>query len=486
MRALVSVTNKSGLDVFCRGLKRNGWEFTASSGTAAFLRSKNIPVDDISNLTGFVKMLGGRVKTLHPMIFGGILARATDSADIKKYKLPLIDMVITNFYILKKGNNFVETIDIGGLALLRAAAKNYTRVIPVCDPADYKTVLKAIKSRKMDNKIRKALALKVFDLCSRYNSRIVEIMSPAESFPGNMALSLKKMMDLRYGENPHQKAAFYSEKQFPGNIFQGKPLSYNNILDMEAAILLAIRFSRGGCVIVKHTNPCGAAISSDQVKAYKNALDCDPVSAFGGIVSFNRKVTRKTAVLLTKHFFEVIAAPDFDKGAKEVLSKKPKLILFKYRKWDAGLAVRRTLGGYLVQEVKFPSIKLKEASGKLTKKEKDDIIFGLKVAFSVASNSSLVVKNGRTLGIGPGQCCRIESVKIAIGRAKKVAGKNAAGMVMVSDGFFPFDDSVRAAAKAGIKVVAAPAGSIRDNAVAATAKKLGVKLAFINNRFFRH
>jgi len=486
MRALISVTDKNGLDVFCRGLKRNGWKFTASSGTAAFLRSKNIPVSDTSSLTGFVKMLGGRVKTLHPMIFGGILARSTDGADIKKYKLPLIDMVITNFYILKKGSNFAETIDIGGLSLLRAAAKNHTRVIPVCDPSDYKKVLKAIESGKMDNKMRKALAVKAFALCARYNSRIVEIMSHGESFPANMSLSLKKMTDLRYGENPHQKAAFYSEKRFPGNILQGKPLSYNNILDIEAAILPVLRFSRGGCVIIKHTNPCGAAISSDQVKAYKNALDCDPVSAFGGIVSFNRKVTGKTAALLMKHFFEVICAPDFDKGALKILSGKPKLILFKYRKWDAGLAVRRSLGGYLVQEAKFPSIKLKEACGKLTEKEKDDILFGLKVAFSVASNSSLVVKNGRTLGIGPGQCCRIESVKIAIGRAKKVGGKNAAGMVMVSDGFFPFDDSVRAAAKAGIKVIAAPAGSIKDKAVAATAKKLGVKLAFINNRLFRH
>jgi len=482
MRALISVTDKTGLAGFCRVLKKNGWSITATSGTAAYLRSKKIPVDDTSGLTGFVKMLGGRVKTLHPAIFGGILARHSDGKDIKKYKLPLIDMVVVNFYALKNGRNFEETIDIGGLSLLRAAAKNYKRVIPVCDPADYKTGLKAFT----DNTTRKTLAVKAFDLCARYNSRIVEIMSPSESFPGTMALTLKKMMDLRYGENPHQKAAFYSGKSFPGKILQGKPLSYNNILDMEASILTAERFSRSGCVIIKHTNPCGAAIASNQLKTYKNALDCDPVSAFGGIVAFNRKVAKKTAVLLMEHFFEVVCAPDFDKGAVKILSGKPKLILFKYRKWDAGSAVRRALGGYLVQQAKFPSIELKEAGGKLTKAERDGILFGLKIIFSVASNSSVIVRDGRTLGIGPGQCSRIQSVKIAISRAVKLTGKKMKGTVLVSDGFFPFDDSVRAAAKAGIKTVAAPAGSIKDNAVAATAKKLGVKLAFVNNRLFRH
>ncbi|MFH1353112.1 MAG: bifunctional phosphoribosylaminoimidazolecarboxamide formyltransferase/IMP cyclohydrolase, partial [bacterium] len=284
----------------------------------------------------------------------------------------------------------------------------------------------------------------------------------------------------------HQKAAFYSEKAFPGKILQGKPLSYNNILDMEAAILLAGRFSQGGCVIIKHTNPCGAAAADKQENAYKSALACDPVSAFGGIVSFNKKVTKKTAVLLTKHFFEVICAPGFDNGAVKILSGKPKLILFKYRRWNSKLAVRRALGGYLVQEAKFPTVKLAEVSGKLTKKEKDDILFGLKAAFSVASNSSLIVRNGMTLGICPGQCSRIQSVKIAIGRAVKLTGGKMKGAVLVSDGFFPFDDSVRAAFKAGIKVVAAPAGSLKDERVAETAKKLGVKLAFVNSRFFRH
>ncbi|MFH1958562.1 MAG: bifunctional phosphoribosylaminoimidazolecarboxamide formyltransferase/IMP cyclohydrolase [bacterium] len=486
MRALISVTDKSGLDGFCRGLKKTGWVITATSGTAAYLRSKEIPVDDTSRLTGFVKMLGGRVKTLHPAIFGGILARPSDGKDIKKHNLPLIDMVVANFYTLKKGRNFEETIDIGGLSLLRAAAKNYKRVIPVCDPSDYKTVLEALSAGNVSEKMRRALAVKVFDLCAGYNARIAGIMSPEREFPEHLTLPLKKMTVLRYGENPHQKAAFYSEEAFPGKILQGKPLSYNNILDMEAAILLADRFSQGGCVIIKHTNPCGAAVADKQENAYKNALACDPVSAFGGIVSFNRKVVKKTAALLTKHFFEVICAPGFDRGAGKILSGKPKLILFKYRRWNSKLAVRQALGGYLVQEAKFPTVKLLEACGKLTKKEKDDILFGLKAAFSIASNSSLIVRNGRTLGIGPGQCSRIQSVKIAIGRAVKLTGGKMKGAVLVSDGFFPFDDSVRAASKAGIKVIAAPAGSIKDKSVAETAKKLGVKLAFVNSRFFRH
>ncbi|MBA3065083.1 bifunctional phosphoribosylaminoimidazolecarboxamide formyltransferase/IMP cyclohydrolase [bacterium] len=486
MRALISVTDKSGLDIFCRGLNKNGWELVASGGTAAYLRSKNIPVKDLSEITGFVKMLGGRVKTLHPMVFGGILARAEDKADIKKFKLPLIDMVITNFYILKKGPNFIETIDVGGLSLLRAAAKNNKRVLPVCDTKDYPVILKAIEVGQVDDKLKKYLVIKSFDLCARYNARIVDIMSETPDFPEYMPLTLKKTMDLRYGENPHQKAAFYSDGSFPGKILQGKPLSYNNILDMDAAILPVRRFSGGGCVIIKHTNPCGAAINKIQDTAYKDALDCDPISAFGGIVSFNRKVTKKTAVLLMKHFFEVICAPDFDKGAREVLSKKKNLILFKYRNWDSKLAVKRALGGYLVQEMKFPAIKFKEVTGKLTKSEKEDITFGLQVGFQVASNSSLVVKDGKTIGIGPGQCCRIESVKLAVDRAKKNTRGNLKGAAMVSDGFFPFDDSIRAAAKAGIKVIAAPGGSIKDKDVAATAKKLGVKLAFINHRLFRH
>ncbi|PIU19093.1 MAG: bifunctional phosphoribosylaminoimidazolecarboxamide formyltransferase/IMP cyclohydrolase PurH [Elusimicrobia bacterium CG08_land_8_20_14_0_20_44_26] len=487
MRALISVTDKSGLEEFCRGLKKNGWVITATSGTAAYLKSKNIPADDTSALTGFAEMLGGRVKTLHPMVFGGILARAEDKADIKKFKLPLIDMVAVNFYKLKKGRNFEETIDIGGLALLRAAAKNYKRVICLCDPNDYKCVLEAVEKGRMDEKMRRSLAVKAFELCALYNKRIVDIMSPARrEFPEYLSVSSKKIMNLRYGENPHQKAAFYSEKTFPGKILQGKPLSYNNILDIEAAILPVLRFSTPGCVIIKHTNPCGAAVSAKQEEAYKNALACDRVSAFGGIVSFNRKVSEKTAALVGKHFFEVVAAPNFDAGARKILAQKPKLILFKYHKWDSKKALRSALGGYLVQEAKFPKIKLREACGKLTKAERDDIAFGLNIAFSAASNASVIVKNGKTIGICPGQCSRIESVKIAIRKAIKVAGKRTKGMVLVSDGFFPFDDSIRAAASAGIKVVAAPAGSVKDKLIAAAAKKLGVKLAFIGNRLFRH
>jgi len=476
LRVLISTYNKKGLEKFAKELVKMGCEIIATSGTAKFLKKKKIPVLETKTLTGFEKILKGKVKTLHPLIFAGILATEKDP-DIKKHKIPLIDMVVVNFYSLNR-RKVDETIDIGGVSLLRAGAKNYRRVIPVCDPADYSMILKHLENGGVPQKIRKELAKKAFLLCAKYNGRIVEILDEKENIPWNVFISMSKILDLKYGENPHQKGAFYSEKGFPGEVLQGEPLSYNNILDIDSAINCVRDFSKCACAIVKHTNPCGVSENPSQVKAFKEALLCDPLSAFGGIVAFNRKVDGKTAKIVKKHFFEVICAPDFTEEALKIFSAKKKLILFKYKNFQKKFSLRTSLNGFILQENKTPSIKVANSTKKLSKEKLKEILFGAKVVFRVASNATVVVKGTKTIGIAGGQPSRIDSVKLALKRAKKMK-KNLKGCILITDGFFPFDDSIKQAFSSGIKTIAAPFGSIRDSQICKTAKNLKINLVLL-------
>jgi len=483
LRVLISTYNKKGLEKFARKLAQMGCEIIATSGTARFLKKKKIPVLETKIFTGFEKILKGKVKTLHPLIFAGIMAMGKEP-DVKKYKIPLIDMVVVNFYNVDR-RKIDETIDIGGVSLLRAGAKNYRRVISVCDPADYDMVLKYLENGGVPQEVRKELAKKAFLLCAKYNTKIAEILDEKKAIPQNLFVSMPKVLDLEYGENPHQKGAFYSEKGLQGEVFQGESLSYNNILDIDSAIRCVRDFSKCACVIVKHTNPCGVSENPFQSKAFKEAFLCDPLSAFGGIVAFNRSVDGKTARIVKKHFFEVVCAPDFTKEAVKIFSKKKKLILFKYKNFKEKFSFRTSLNGILLQENKTPLVKIRSSTGKLSKQKIRGIQFGAKVVSRVTSNATVVVKGTKTIGIAGGQPSRIDSVKLAIKRAKKLE-KNLKGCILITDGFFPFDDSIRKASSSGIKTVAAPCGSIRDAQIRKTAKELKVNLAFLTARLFKH
>lgn len=504
-RALISVYDKNQADTLARELAQYGYEIVSSSGTARFLEEAGIVVQEVSDLTGFPHLLGGRVKTLHPAIMGGILARREndhDMEDVKVYEIPLIDLVVCNLYpfeeTARRGadlDELVENIDIGGVTLIRAAAKNYRQVAVVVDPSDYDPLLEDLKATgDISPQLRQDLALKAFAYTSRYDSLIEKglssILGRDLGLSQNLPLSLSKAQELRYGENPHQRAALYLPPlaDLPWEQLSGKPLSYNNILDLDGALRgMALFNGECACVINKHTTPCGLAVGGTSLEAYEKALACDSLSAFGGIVGLTRTVDMATARSLIRTFTEVLAAPDFDDDALAFLREtKPSLRLLR---WQGGrivpLQITSTWSGFLAQEdqpAPLPRQDRGEWIGTPRPDLWDDLILAWKAAYLSKSNAIVVAADGATVGIGRGFTSRVDAVNWALAQA----GDKARGAVMASDAFFPFPDSIKAAAMAKIAAIIEPGGSVKDEEVFDAARDAGISLFLSSWRTFRH
>jgi phosphoribosylaminoimidazolecarboxamide formyltransferase/IMP cyclohydrolase len=515
-RALLSVTDKSGLVDFAHQLAALSVELISTGGTAKLLRDSSIPVKDISELTGFPEMLDGRVKTLHPKVHGGILHirdNPQHRAAIAEHAIQPIDMVVVNLYAFEKTaskpgvefHDIIENIDIGGPSMVRSAAKNFLDVAIVTSPSDYEAIAKELQANggwlSLQTKWR--LAQKAFATTAAYDSAIAstleriappEVGKPApateEGFPATLRLSFNKAFDLRYGENPHQKAALYSDGSGKGvangKQLQGKELSYNNIVDLQAAWDLAQEFEEPVVAIIKHTNPCGTAIAPTLSDAYKRALECDPVSAFGGVIGVNRPIDASTATEMAKLFLEVIAAPGFDAAAREIFATKKNLRLVEVVPMEQKWVLKNVSGGVLLQDNDMRPLtdaELKVVSErKPTEQEMRDLLFAWKVCKHVKSNAILYARNGQSTGVGAGQMSRVDSARI--GAMKSLLGIR--GSVAASDAFFPFPDGVEVIAEAGATAIIQPGGSVRDQEVIDTANKLGLAMVLTGVRHFRH
>ncbi|HHL39348.1 MAG TPA: bifunctional phosphoribosylaminoimidazolecarboxamide formyltransferase/IMP cyclohydrolase [Deltaproteobacteria bacterium] len=512
-RAIVSVTDKSGIEDFVKRLEAAGVEIISTGGTAELLKKAGVDVIPISAYTGFPEMLDGRVKTLHPKIHGGILAmrdnpehrRQMESHDI----LP-IDMIVVNLYAFEETvaggctlEEAIENIDIGGPTMIRAAAKNFRDVAVVTDPADYDAVMEEMERNggALSEATRFELAKKVFSLTARYDGAVSNYLTGLDgpaAFPSTLTMQFAKVQDLRYGENPHQAAAFYREGRGGGLAdavqLHGKELSFNNILDLHSAMALASEFDAPAAAIIKHNNPCGAACSeAGPAEAYRKALECDRSSAFGGIVAFNRPVTADVARELSGIFLEAVIAPGFDDEALDILRKKKNIRLMAAGKGgrlpepDGRLDIKRVSGGVLVQEPDRPEPpRLRTVTRREpTADELEGLAFAWRVAKHVKSNVIVLAKDGRTVGIGAGQMSRIDSTKIAVMKAGD-AGLDVRGSVLASDAFFPFRDNVDLAAENGVTAIIQPGGSIRDDEVIAAADEHGMAMVFTGVRHFRH
>jgi len=513
-RVLISVTDKRGVVEFAEELTKFGVEILSTGGTAAQLRENGIAVTDVSAYTGFPEMMDGRLKTLHPKIHGGLLA-LRDNADhmrvMDEQNIGLIDMVVINLYrfedtVAKKDcalEDAIENIDIGGPTMLRAAAKNYRFVTVVTDPDDYSKIIKEMTQYggALSAQTNFALATKTFQLTARYDAAISNYLgtqSPEgeKDFPDTYTVQFVKAQDLRYGENPHQKAAFYREKNTtsPGistaRQIQGKELSYNNIMDSDAAWQMAADFESPTAVIMKHSNPCGAAtVDTGIADAYKKALATDPVSAFGGIVAFNRHVDKQTAEEIAKIFLEVVIAPGFEAAAREILKTKNNLRLLEISS-VAGRAVdydlRRVVGGLLIQDRDAVDENIAKATVVTkrtpTDEEYEALAFAWHVVKHVKSNAIVLTTKDQLVGVGAGQMSRVDSVKIATMKANLPTK----GTVLASDAFFPFRDGIDMAAEAGVTAIVQPGGSIRDDEAIQAADEHGMAMIFTGKRHFRH
>jgi phosphoribosylaminoimidazolecarboxamide formyltransferase/IMP cyclohydrolase len=516
-RALLSVANKEGLAAFAKGLVERGFEIVSSGGTANALMGESIPVTRVSDATGFPEILAGRVKTLHPVVHGGILARrdvASDLEELAGHKIVPVDVVAVNFYpfeakVAEKCSvgEVIENIDIGGPSMLRAAAKNFRDVLPVVDPRDYSLLLGKLDEGP-DLATRLYLAVKAFRASARYEAAIAAYVSQLESrdgslevaeldatFPAGLSLSFEKVQDLRYGENPHQRAAFYREaagvpKAVAGaRKLGGKELSYNNILDLDAAWRLACEFDQTAAVVIKHTNPCGAAIGNSPVDAYVRAREADPVSAFGGIVALNRSVDQAVAKELSSTFLEAVIAPGIEPDALETLKTKKNLRILSVddppqSEWS-GHNFCRVVGGLLVQDwdrASDGSNLETPTERKPTDAEMESLMFAWKVVKHIKSNAILAVKDGGTLGVGAGQMSRVDSCHLAVKKSRV----SLEGAVAASDAFFPFRDGVDVLADAGVCAIIQPGGSIRDEEVISAANERGLAMVFTGIRHFRH
>lgn len=521
-RVLVSASNKNGLEDFIRKLAEYDVEILSTGGTAKMLKEAGIDVKDVSDHTGFPEIMDGRVKTLHPKIHGGILARRDDDAHKKAMDdndITDIDMVIINLYpfteTVKSGADFdtcIENIDIGGPAMIRAAAKNHSFVTVVTDPQDYSKVLKdmEINDGAVSGKLRKQLAVTAFSLTATYDSNIagwfVTQMDESFGYPRRISFSGNLKQELRYGENPHQTAALYTvdDSTRPGAAsaaqIQGKELSYNNLNDTDAAFELVSEFADPTIAIIKHANPCGVASADNILDAYHKAFACDPVSAFGGIIALNRTLTKETAEAIIGKFCEVIIAPDIAADAIDVLSKKKNLRVLTTGELPNPQVkrrmVQRVAGGLLVQDSDFGHITEEElkvvTDREPTKKEIRDMLFAFRVAKHVKSNAIVYAKDGATVGIGAGQMSRVDSSRIAAWKSEEAAKELgldeplAKGSVVASDAFFPFADGLISAAEAGVTAVIQPGGSIRDEEVIEAANERGLAMVMTGMRHFRH
>ncbi|EEF80757.1 bifunctional phosphoribosylaminoimidazolecarboxamide formyltransferase/IMP cyclohydrolase [Methylophaga thiooxydans] len=514
-RALLSVSDKTGVLELAQDLNRLGVELLSTGGTAKLLSEAGLPVKEVSQHTGFPEMMAGRIKTLHPKIHGGLLGRrGTDDAIMNEHDIAPIDLVVVNLYpfeatIARDDCTLamaIENIDIGGPTMLRAAAKNHADVTVLIDPADYQNVIDQIQaSGGVDDATRFDLAVKTFEHTAHYDGAIANYLGKLTdgdekaAFPRTFNTQFHKKQDMRYGENPHQNAAFYTESTpESGSIsaaeqLQGKALSYNNIADTDAALECVKAFSESpACVIVKHANPCGVATADNLLDAYNLAYSTDPESAFGGIIAFNRELDAATAqAIVERQFVEVIIAPTVSAEAIEVVSAKKNVRLLSCGQWPEQarqrLDYKRVTGGLLVQDA---DLQLLDEARVVTERqpsddEMRDLLFSWRVAKFVKSNAIVYGKDGMTIGVGAGQMSRINSARIA-GIKAEHAGLEVKGSVMASDAFFPFRDGLDAAAEAGIKAVIQPGGSMRDEEVIAAANEHGIAMVFTGMRHFRH
>jgi phosphoribosylaminoimidazolecarboxamide formyltransferase / IMP cyclohydrolase len=511
--ALISVYNKEGIVDFSKALSRHGIRILSTGGTARVLQKAGIPFTEVSDVTGFPEMLDGRVKTLHPIIHAGILARRdkkTHLNTLKEYHIQKIDFVVCNLYPFEKTiqrpkvsiEEVIENIDIGGPTLIRAAAKNYTDVVVVTDPAQYPEIIAALSSKKkISRKHRELLAIQAYAHTAQYDTIIAEYLRNRwsdELLPQDCTVTMRKIQEMRYGENPHQKGAFYqsvpaSNEPCVANALQlqGKELSFNNILDANCAIECIKEFPTPSCVIIKHASPCGIASGSTLLEAWHDAYATDIYSPFGGIVAFNREVFKKVALELSKYYLEVIVAPGFSKDALAVFKQKKNLRLLQLPGLEKeikrkGLDFRSVVGGYLVQDrdVWFADQKTWRVvtTRKPTQKDLASMAFAVKCVKHIKSNSVVFVKGLRTVGIGGGQTSRVDATWIATHKGNE----NIKGSIMASDAFFPFRDAVDVAANAGVKAIVQPGGSIRDDEVIKAANEKGIAMVFTGQRYFRH
>jgi phosphoribosylaminoimidazolecarboxamide formyltransferase/IMP cyclohydrolase len=518
-RAILSVTDKTGLVVFARKLSALGIELVSTGGTAKLLRESGVAVKDISELTGFPEMLDGRVKTLHPKVHGGILHRRDNPkhiAAVAEHGIAPIDMVVVNLYAFEKTaakpgvafEELIENIDIGGPSMIRSAAKNFHDVAIVTAPADYDAIAAELERQagRLSLTTKWRLAQKAFATTAAYDSAIastLERISPnslqpdsfqpqpgASSFPNTLRFTFQKTLDLRYGENPHQKAAMYSDGSGAGvanaRQLQGKELSYNNIVDLQAAWDLAQEFDEPVVAIIKHTNPCGTATGKTLAEAYKRALECDPVSAFGGVIGVNRPIDAEAAEEMHKLFLEVIAAPAFDEAAKAKFASKKNLRLVEVTAVDQKWVLKNVSGGLLVQDSDIRPLAdtdLKVVTQRPpTPEETRALLFAWKVCKHVKSNAIVYARDGQTVGVGAGQMSRVDAAKIGAMKAQLPLH----GTVAASDAFFPFPDGVEEIARAGATAIIQPGGSQRDPEVIAAADRLGLAMLFTGVRHFRH
>ena len=511
MRALISVSDKSGVVEFARELENLGVQIISTGGTHKKLEDSGISVTGISDVTGFPECLDGRVKTLHPAVHGGILAmrdKPEHMEQLKELDIETIDIVAINLYpfketILKPGvtlEDAIENIDIGGPTMLRSAAKNHKDVVVVCDPADYETVISELKEKEtVSYETKYKLALKVFQHTAAYDAMISDYLRKqiGAELPDNLTLTFEKVQELRYGENPHQKASYYREIQpADGSLVKaqqlhGKELSFNNINDTNGALQALKEFTEPAVVAVKHANPCGVGIGADIFTAYKKAYDCDPTSIFGGIVAANRPIDKATAEEINKVFIEIVIAPDFTEEAMTILTQKKNIRLLKLDKIEekgpeGQIDIKKVTGGLLVQgsdDILYNEEELKVVTDrKPTDKEMEDMKLAMKVVKHIKSNGIVIAKDQATIGIGPGQVNRIWAVENAI----RQANTSLEGAVLASDAFFPFDDCVTAAAKAGITAIIQPGGSMRDQESIDKANELGIAMVFCGVRHFKH
>jgi phosphoribosylaminoimidazolecarboxamide formyltransferase/IMP cyclohydrolase len=509
VRAIISVSNKSGVVDFARGLKDLGIDIFSTGGTKKSLEAAGVKIHSVSELTGFPEILDGRVKTLHPAVHGGILARRDlpqHLSELTQNRIELIDMVVVNLYpfvetVSKPGVSLdaaLENIDIGGPSMLRSAAKNFPSVLVVVDPGDYDTILQNLRQGNIDSEYRKRLAQKAFQHVALYDTAIAQYLNE-ESFPEEITIALKKSRNLRYGENPHQQAAFYLEqnvKQRQDGLasleqLSGPEISFNNLLDLDAALNALSDFTSPTIAIMKHTNSCGLASHDDLAEAYRRALTGDPVAAFGGIVASNRIIDLATAQEVDKTHYDAVVAPEYQKEALELLSRKESLRLAKVTPYHPSSSelhhdFRRVRGGFLAQmsdtltaSELIPRVVTRRQASET---ELSDLLFAWKAVKGIKSNAIVVAKDKTLLGMGAGQPSRVVSVELALKRA----GDRAKDSVLASDAFFPFADGPELAIKHGVTAIIQPGGSVRDKEVIELADKYNVAMVFTGVRHFRH
>ena len=511
MRALISVYDKTGLVPFARGLSDLGFGLVASGGTATELEDAGLAVTRVESVTAFPELLGGRVKTLHPRIHAGILARRgfeEDVAELAEQAIEPFHLVCVNLYPFElvagrpdaEEEELIEMIDVGGPSMLRAAAKNHAYVTPVCRPEDYDEVLAELRAHAGETSpdTRRRLAGIAFATTAAYDAAIARWFQGHEDFSATFTPAFDKVLDLAYGENPHQRAAYYAERGSRTHLLsrveqlRGKPLSFNNLNDLSAASLLAREFEEPACVIVKHANPCGVAVADSIDDAYAKALAADPVSAYGGVVVLNRAVTAALGEAVAQQFVEVLFAPGYDEQAMEALARKASVRILNDTEHRAIVETerdyRRVLGGLLVQERDWEVAGHEGTDivcGELSAAQWDDLLFAWRVVKHVASNAIVLAKGGQTIGIGAGQMSRVDAVRIAIEKAREL-GHELEGAALASDAFFPFPDGPQLALEAGVTAVIQPGGSKRDGEVIEAVSAAGAAMVFTHRRHFRH